>query len=74
MRRGLHPIDRRCIATPWRMAPDLGVIQQVSTQVPDTVATPLPPSIVGSSQPTPVYNWDVAFPEGLNFLEDEFED
>ena len=77
MRRGLHPLDRRCIATPWRMASDLGTIQQVvPTQAPNTVATSLPPSIVGPSQPTPVNNWNVEFPGGFDIfsMEDESEE
>ena len=75
MRRGLHPTNRLCIATPWRMATDLGQVQEVLVGAPNiAVSTPLPPSNVEPPEPTPVYNWDVAYPEGLDFLEDEFED
>ena len=79
MRRGLHPLNRSCLATPWRMASDLGVIQQVPTHTPDTstnIVAPahLPSSIAGPLGPAPTYGWDVAFPEGLDFLEEDCED
>ena len=76
MKRGLHPTSSERLAPPWRMATELEPVQAdvVPHQCIDVPSPPDLPSSVETRGAAPIYNWDVQFPEGLDFLEEDCED
>ena len=77
MRRGLHPTSCDRLALPWRMAtvlesPQADGAPRQSIDIPSPPV--LPSSSVAAVGSPPVFQWDVQFPEGLDFIEEDCED
>ena len=77
IRQGRHPKGRALLATPWRMAssdqvPNTdSVAPAVGADPSNEVAPPSPALAQAPQELAPAMNWDVEFPEGLDFIEDD---